>query len=67
MKGEWSGGKGSTRRKGSDQEKYASNWDRIFGNKNSYKERENALDELTQLSQEMGAYNDIHNPLKKEI
>jgi len=29
----WHGGKGSSRRKGSDDEKFKSNWDKIFGKK----------------------------------
>ncbi len=32
---QWHGGKGSGRRKGADDDAYRSNWDRIFGNKNS--------------------------------
>lgn len=30
---QWHGGKGSKRRKGSDQKAYEDNWERIFGNK----------------------------------
>jgi len=29
----WHGGKGSAKRKDADQSKYASGWDRIFGDK----------------------------------
>lgn len=48
----WHGGKGSSRRRGANDEAYRDNWDRIFGKS----KRENALNELTQLSQEMGLY-----------
>ena len=37
---EWHGGKGSAPRKNADQEKYRSNWDKIFGNKNKDKKTE---------------------------
>lgn len=30
----WHGGKGSGRRKGADDKKFADNWDKIFGKKN---------------------------------
>lgn len=30
----WHGGKGSARRKGADDKKFADNWDKIFGKKN---------------------------------
>ena len=32
---QWHGGKGSGRRKGTDQQTYADNWDRIFGKKDT--------------------------------
>lgn len=31
MHGEWSGGKGSARRRGSDQRAYEDGWEKIFG------------------------------------
>ena len=34
---QWHGGKGSGRRKGTDQQTYADNWDRIFGKKDIVK------------------------------
>ena len=46
-------GKGSNRRP-EDQDAYSEGWDRIFGRK----KREEALDELVRLSQEMGLYDD---------
>jgi hypothetical protein len=50
-----------------DRKTYEDNYDRIFNkNKQSdeYRRREQALDELTQLAQEMGGYD---NPLQKNI
>ena len=35
---EWHGGKGDSRRKGSDDKKYRDGWDRIFGNKDKSKD-----------------------------
>lgn len=49
----WHGGKGS-RTRPTDHNKFADNYDRIFR-----KKREQALDELSQLSQDMGEY---HTP-----
>jgi hypothetical protein len=37
VSGKWHGGKGSGRRKGADDKKFADNWDTIFGNKNKDK------------------------------
>lgn len=38
---------------------YRDNWDRIFGkNKEKMQEQKEALEELTQLSQELGLYED---------
>jgi len=37
MSGKWHGGKGSDRRKGADNKKFAVNWGIIFGNKNKDK------------------------------
>lgn len=49
------GGKGSAPRPYSvDQETFASNWDRIFSNK---EKRKQALEELTKEAQEQGFYN----------
>lgn len=45
-------GKGSAPRKNQDQDAYRDNWDRIFGQK----KREEALEELTRLTEEMGLY-----------
>lgn len=60
----WHGGKGSRPRPISvDQDTYASNWDRIFGKK---QRREEALDELAQLSQEMGLYEHESNRVEHE-
>ena len=39
-KGQWHGGKGSAQ-KPTDQDKYADNWDRIFGNKKKEKDDNN--------------------------
>lgn len=39
-KGQWHGGKGSVQ-KPTDQDKYADNWDRIFGNKKKEKDDNN--------------------------
>ena len=50
-----------------DRKTYEDNYDRIFNKKKQseeYRRREKALDELTQLSQEMGGYDD---PLQKNI
>ncbi len=41
--GKWHGGKGSAVRKTSDQNKFADNYDRIFGKKDAY-ESENPLE-----------------------
>lgn len=63
-------GKGSKPRPLSvDYNTYADNYDRIFGNRNSQrnKKRIDALDELTRLGQEMEEYDnkDVNNPLRK--
>ena len=51
-------GKGSRPRPYSvDRKTFDANWDRIFGKK----KRENALDELANLSQKMGFYDDIED------
>jgi hypothetical protein len=57
-------GKGSKPRPmGVDRETFNANYDRIFGNKNkAQNQREQALDELTRLSQEMGGYYDEQDP-----
>lgn len=59
-------GKGSKPRPFSvDRKTYEENYERIFGkNKksDSYRQREQALNELAQLSQEMGEYNDKGRP-----
>lgn len=39
-------------------EAYRSNWDKIFGKKKDKQEQEKALTELTQLSEELGLYED---------
>ena len=36
---QWHGGKGSGRRKGTDQQTYADNWEKIFGNKDGSKRK----------------------------
>lgn len=60
----WHGGKGSRARPLSvDRETYEGNWDRIFGKKDR---RERALDQLTQLSQEMGLYEHDSNRVEHE-
>jgi len=41
-KGQWHGGKGSVQ-KPSDQDKYAENWDKIFGKKKTLSKREQVL------------------------
>lgn len=41
----WHGGKGSGRRKGADDKKFADNWDKIFGKKDQKKIEENSSDE----------------------
>lgn len=46
MRGQWSGGKGSSYRK-IDQDKYNENWERVFGKKdniNSTSDNEDVLD-----------------------
>ena len=40
MRGEWSGGKGSTRRIGSNQKLYEEGWERIFGKNKKEKDVE---------------------------
>ena len=54
------GGKGSKPRPFSvTQEEYDNRWDTIFGRDLKEKEkRENALDEMVRISQEMGLYDD---------
>lgn len=39
-------------------EAYRNNWDKIFGKKKDKQEQEPSLDELTQLSEELGLYED---------
>lgn len=58
-------GKGSRPRPFSvSQDKFAENWDRIFGKK----KREEALDQLVAESQRMGFYDDIEDvDLKKTV
>lgn len=58
-------GKGSRPRPFSvSQDKFAENWDRIFGKK----KREEALDQLVVESQRMGFYDDIEDvDLKKTV
>lgn len=53
-------GKGSSPRKNSDQEAYRENWEKIFGKK----KQEEALEELANLSQELGLYDE---PKKDKI
>ena len=53
------GGKGSSPRPYSvDQSTFANNWDQIFGKKKPNDQKENALNELVRLSQELGLYDD---------
>ena len=40
MSGKWHGGKGSGRRKGADDKKFADNWDKIFRDKSKDKSKE---------------------------
>ena len=61
------GGKGSSPRPYSvSQDKFASNWDTIFGRDQQEKKRaEDALDELAKISQELGLYDNDVNPMIK--
>jgi len=61
------GSKGSSPRPYSvSQEKFASNWDAIFG-KDKKSKQEKALDELARISDELGLrYDDVENPLVKK-
>ena len=45
MRGEWSGGKGSTRRIGSNQKLYEEGWERIFGKDKKKNDEKEHLDE----------------------
>ncbi len=53
------GGKGSAPRKQQDQEAYSKGWDAIFGKK----KREEALQEMVRISEELGLYDE---PKKEE-
>ena len=46
---QWHGGKGSGHRKGSDQQTYADNWDRIFGTKSKLSHNERGFDIITDI------------------
>lgn len=55
-------GKGSSPRP-VDATKYRENWDRIFAKlRDADRQQREALDELTQLSQDMGMYPPIDDP-----
>lgn len=51
------GGKGSAPRKQQDQKAYADNWEAIFGRK----KREEALQEMVRISEELGLYDEVKN------
>jgi hypothetical protein len=55
----WHGGKGSAPRPIANRKQYEDNWDRIFAKKTV-----EVLDELTQLSQEMGEYDNTIRRVK---
>jgi hypothetical protein len=50
----WHGGKGSERRKGADQKKYAEGWDAIFGKKKEPEEPEDRDLKFTTAGEYMG-------------
>lgn len=55
-------GKGSSPRKNSDQEAYASNYENIFGSAGplTKKKQEEALKKLTEFSEENNLYTEFH-------
>jgi hypothetical protein len=57
-------GKGSAPRKNQNYDAYADNYDRIFGRGKKEKQKR-ALDEMVRLSEELGLYDDIPNPMIK--